>query len=112
MGKVEHAVAGMGPMWMVPTWCGDMGKCVPVQKGVRWTMMLTKHMSPEYGLGNSSGMMLDGQLGGAQMFRGVCIKVSSRRIFDHLHTRTARNAIGSALGLLRSDQHRTEQNLQ
>ena len=59
------------------SWRGDMGKCVPVQKGVRWTIMLTKHMSPEYGLGNSSGMMLDGQ-------------------YIHTHTHTTHTLISSS----------------
>ena len=30
----------MGPMWMVPKCWGDMGKCVPVRNGIRWSRVL------------------------------------------------------------------------
>ena len=40
MGIVGRAGAGMGPMWMVPKCWGDMGKCVPVRNGIRWSRVL------------------------------------------------------------------------
>ena len=40
MGNVDRAGAGMGPVWVVLKWWGDMGKCAPVQNGMRWSRVL------------------------------------------------------------------------